>query len=137
MWDEIDSYERVLELGFDGVKVDALWPWQFYPRDELIDVLSRWPSDGGSRLYASAKRVDCDDLASFEEGSSTIALIEGWTAGGRGFQYLESYPDAHRGCGLRGRTANRHPSNLGALRRVCNRYNRQSFRVSATSAFHP
>jgi hypothetical protein len=81
------GYNWLIDRGLIGFAPNSpLQPWHYLPRRHAFDLSERWPSGPASkRLFAFAKRQDCDDLACFEviEGrAERILIVHGWTAGG-------------------------------------------------------
>lgn len=72
-----------------------LQPWLYLPDDERFWASDRWPHVTDKRLFAFAKRQDCDDLACFvidEDGTTyALALIHGWTTSG--YDYVKEFAD--------------------------------------------
>jgi hypothetical protein len=83
-------YTWVVDHGLVGFEpFTALQPWYFLGEGDVFDAHEEWPGAKGKRpLIVFARRQDCDDLACFDlkpDGSSTVVLIEGWSAGAYNF----------------------------------------------------
>jgi hypothetical protein len=81
------GYRWLLDRGLVGFEANSsLQPWHYLPSKHAFDLGERWPSrPGNTRLFAFAKRQDCDDLACFEVVGSRaerIFVVHGWTPGG-------------------------------------------------------
>jgi hypothetical protein len=82
------GYRWLIDRGLVGFEPNsALQPWYLLSDDQMFFVSDRWPrSEESSRLYAFARRQDCDDLACFvmkdDISQPGIAVIHGWTPDG-------------------------------------------------------
>jgi hypothetical protein len=89
------GYQWLLDRALVGYEpFTQLQPWHYLPPDQCFWASDRWPRVTDKRLWAFAKRQDCDDLACFvAEGSIVqgIALIHGWT--GNGYEMCREFND--------------------------------------------
>jgi hypothetical protein len=90
------GYRWLLDRGLVGhAPFTQLQPWHYLPPDQCFWASDRWPGVTDKRLFAFAKRQDCDDLACFVAiGSHSvqgIALIHGWT--GNGYDLCQEFDD--------------------------------------------
>lgn len=82
------GYRWLIERGLAGFEPNsALQPWYLLPHDQVFSVSDRWPRAAeASRLYAFARRQDCDDLACFVIGEDApqprVFVVHGWTPDG-------------------------------------------------------
>lgn len=89
------AYRWLIERGLVGFEPNtALQPWYLLPSEEVFSVSDRWPNASETtRLYAFARRQDCDDLACFAvlEGAPQlgVVVIHGWT--GEGYQVVARF----------------------------------------------
>ena len=88
------GYRWLIERKLVGFEANsAMQPWHYLPIEHTFDLIDRWPSGPGkTRLFAFAKRQDCDDLACFEvhENQATrVVIVHGWTA--ESYQIDHSY----------------------------------------------
>lgn len=90
------GYRWLLDRALIGYEpFTQLQPWHYLPLEQCFWASDRWPGVTDKRLFAYAKRQDCDDLACFivaVDGTvKGIVLIHGWT--GDGFEFCHEFPD--------------------------------------------
>lgn len=72
-----------------------LSPWYLLPEGQIFRADERWPKHSEDRpLIVFARRDDNDDCACicpFDGDAYQVVLIEGWTAGGRGYEVITQY----------------------------------------------
>lgn len=88
------GYQWLLDRGLVGFETfSQLQPWHYLPHEQCFWVSDRWPSLTDKRLFAFAKRQDCDDISCFLFDNNNelngIALIEGWTE--NGFELIKEF----------------------------------------------
>lgn len=89
------GYRWLIDRGLAGFEPNsALQPWYILPHEQVFSVSERWPRTGeASRLYAFARRQDCDDLACFAVNEDilqpTIVIVHGWTP--EGYEVVARY----------------------------------------------
>jgi hypothetical protein len=88
------GYSWLIDRNLVGFEANsALQPWHYLPSRHAFDLSERWPTGLGSmRLFAFAKRQDCDDLACFEVHEhrvERVVVVHGWTA--EGYQIDRTY----------------------------------------------
>jgi hypothetical protein len=82
------SYSWLVNRGLVGFTPNtALQPWYFLPHGEAFSVTDVWKSDTDkSKLFAFARRQDCDDLACFsfegDDAPNEVVVVHGWTPEG-------------------------------------------------------
>jgi hypothetical protein len=90
------GYQWLLDQGVAGCKpFSQLQPWYYLPKEECFWVSDVWNNVIDRRLFAYARRQDCDDIACFsvsEDGDVLgVVLIHGWTD--NGFDICKEYPE--------------------------------------------
>jgi hypothetical protein len=89
------AYRWLVDRGLVGREPNtALQPWYFLPLDEVFCLNDRWPDLIVSRrLFAFARRQDCDDLACFAVGEDNLPprvfLVHAWTP--EGYQVVAEF----------------------------------------------
>jgi hypothetical protein len=81
------GYVWLIESGIDLFKPGSfLAPWYILPEEQIFDVGRAWPgSFERGRLFAFARRQDCDELACFLNVGGVgneVRLANGWTPSG-------------------------------------------------------
>jgi hypothetical protein len=82
------GYRWLIDRGLAGFEPNsALQPWYLLPHEQVFSLSERWPrASEPARLYAFARRQDCDDLACFavkeDAAQPGVVVVHGWTPEG-------------------------------------------------------
>lgn len=89
------GYRWLMDRGLAGFEPNSrLQPWYLLPYDQVFSLSERWPRmTESARLYAFARRQDCDDLACFEvkadAAQAGVVVVHGWTP--EGYEIVASF----------------------------------------------